>query len=298
MKHNTTQHNTTQHNTTQHNTTQLSFKVKWFYLTLIFVILNSCERKENFQEDNTIGINKSNVNDLMNDLNKTLLHRYPEIKILEKSKLTTREEVHHCVPDVQGTNCSTQSYGEYITTPAIYPCYIECMAYVTYQVTICVDGNGKLISLNVFNLRLEFFTGSCYNDLSDCLDELTTEENFYYYDRMQQELSFIIEGQILGSLSGIPRCPSTTLTTNYTKESCYALCIHNAYASQTITYTLGICGLTCCTRSRTVCKDNSGNLVYGTPSFSSTGTVNCSSETTIENCEGQQPCYTAPCGLY
>ncbi|MFN8332844.1 MAG: hypothetical protein U0T81_16780 [Saprospiraceae bacterium] len=233
----------------------------------------------------------------MKDVHRRMTLKFPKLKVIEKHSLNAREEIHHCVPDSPTGDCFTNSYGEYIATPSIYPCYIACTAYVTYDVTVCYDAQGNLLSLHVFNLYLHTFLGSCADDLYDCIHELTDEEQFYFYDRMQQELSFIIEDNFLSNLSGIRRCPNTSVTVNYTKESCYALCFDYSAVEHELNYTLGTCGFTCCTRSRSVCKDNNGNLVYGTPSFSSSGTVGCESSINIDNCT-DQPCFTAPCGLY
>jgi hypothetical protein len=265
----------------------LIFKIS--ALILIGIFSNSCNYSSRTNDEIVI----STQDELIN-----LLPINPNNKIL-KERNNSNQLNNTCIPSIDNPNyrCIGFTFNEPITIPAIYPCYIECTTNILYQISVCRDNTtNEIVSVNLYNLSFDNFTDvNCENQIYNCLGNDDYLISLYCYNVIKA-LSFIIENKYAQNVSNyIPPCASgKTISFNFYKEQCFSVCIN--HSTIVPKWFVGTCGDRCCVRTRTVCKLPSGEFEFGSPTYSTNGTIQCNSNSYIFGCDLTQPCFEYPCG--
>ncbi len=265
-------------------------------LTVSFMVfslfgLSSCTKSES-TTGTTVPIYDFNL--VIEKINK-IIKADPNIEI--DLKLGSRDAGQSgCSPASPplGQNCFTQQIVTTISLPAIAGCPACNNVTVGYKVRVCQN------PLNPFDYSFTFWdfgvVPGC-QDWWDCIGNLPGHEADRVIEAMSFQASLIIEQNYVTYWVNLinPNCPNSFFTSDFIRQSCFNWCIYPILPPPYWAMEQLICGIKCCQRTRTFCRELNGNITISSPSYQVVGTNTCSSATSVL-CNGfSLPCYDRPC---
>lgn len=266
------------------------------YLTVSFIVLSLIGLSSCTESESTSGNNVTvmNFGSALEKVNK-LIEDDPNISI--DQKLEARDAGQSgCSPasPAAGVSCITQQIVTTISLPSIAGCPACSNVTVGYKVRVCQN------PLNPFDYSFTFWDFGVIpgcQDWWDCIGNLPGHEADRVIEAMSFQASLIIEQNYVSYWVNLinPNCPNSFFTSDFIRQSCFNWCIYPILPPPYWAMEQLICGIKCCQRTRTFCKELNGNITISSPSYQVVGTNTCSSATSVL-CNGLSlPCYDRPC---